>query len=485
MSARSYFAMMLSAVLLVSLGLSGSLRAADVPTAPVKDEFILAHPSEKAQVTIYGGAYAQVEETRTLVGLRRGLNKVRLTGIAKQYRDGSLKAFASKGLQVVSQTYQQANLTPDRLLEQSIDKDVSVTPQAQAGYAPEVTGKLRSVSGGSLVLEVNKETVIINSFQGVKTATGAADNLSNTASLVLEVIANESGDYHLDFSYETNGIGYQVEHTLVFGDNEERLDSMESWVLIHNGCGTSFKQAKLRLLGADVARGGDGGRRAYKSSPMAGESADMAPGGSAQSVNVGDQSEFIINHPVDLNEGSRQENLRKFENIAVKREYYIPAHGGSEGLVSMRIEVDNCAKNNMGLALPAGDTKVYQKSDGHRALIGSGEISDRAEGEKFKVDLAPSKQVKFRRSAASEVIANSNPELKLQNGRVLVETTCKVEIENYKKDKDVQVTVEVYVPMKQDLEKPLTFKSVNQAYAEVAVPKGGNNSVTYKVKSIT
>ncbi|MBY0359689.1 MAG: hypothetical protein K2W82_16930 [Candidatus Obscuribacterales bacterium] len=499
-----------SALVLFSGGGTGHAQAGPLVKDPA---------ASKVDITIYGNRLAQVQETRT-VQLQEGTNRILLDGIATNYRPDSLRVLSAKAapgsngghFSFLSATYQPATLTVERILSDSVGKEVEVFRDKEG-----IKGKLLSYAGGYMTIDTGNGEMRLVSSSDVR-ITQAPVGLSNTAAVVVEAqagfkagaIAGETASYELTFSYETTGLGWSAKHNLVYDDVASKLESWQTVVSVVNNTGTSFENATLRLL-TSAAAGNDAPGGMYKlraaGAPM--EMADAAPGATVESV--GDQKTYTVPGKVQLVNGqTRQILLLEGRDVPVKREYFATVGNYSEGdnqkNVSIRLTVENCEKHNLGKALPAGQVKVYQyNSAGIQQQTGSASLGDKAQDEIFDVVIGTASDIKFSHvlahqtnnldkanaaAAKSSATPNGQPR-STGNGRVITlptdqqdpvfeEQTWEVKVYNYKTDRDVEVKVEVYLPSPQDVAAPLTKKSATEAFTHVKAGKSSNSTLQYK-----
>jgi hypothetical protein len=484
--------------------------------AATDGELVISSPADHADVTVYGGAFAQVQETRK-VSLKAGHNKIQLNGIAAKYRSSSLRVVTAAGpgaVEYKSATYQPANLTTDRLLAESVGKPVT----ARLWYGTqlrEVTGKLQSVEGGRLVVEGTAgKTELISSAD--VTLLETPQGLSNTPALVVEADVKTAGDYVVTFLYETEGLSWSAQHSLIFDEENSTVKSWETSVSLVNESGTAFRGATVRLQSAANVEAADapGGMYAERAAfaPMAAMRSPAAP-----VENVGDQKTYTLPGTVDLAAGqTRQIPLFTADNVPVKREYVVgtPKRYSASGKydAGVRLTVDNCEKNGLGKPIPSGLVKVYHYNSGNKLqLTGSVSLGEKAQDETFELNIGTSSDIKWEVKLASATpVADAGdaqpapavaPRPGFAPGRVLVDPTAQpqtapqaekqewedrtyeVTVYNFKRDKDVTVKVEVNVPAKQQLKPHWKRPSADRAQTDVVVPKSGKTTVDYTVRT--
>ncbi|MBX9685156.1 MAG: hypothetical protein K2X27_00565, partial [Candidatus Obscuribacterales bacterium] len=169
------------------LALAPLAAYADSPSTQPAVGSTLVSPANSAgsvDLTIYGNRLTQVQEERS-IQLQAGKNQVQLDGIAGQYRPDSLRIVKVSGpgkFSFRSATYQGANLSADRVLADSVGKQIEVYHQPTGNT---VSGKLLAVSNGQVVISEAGGAVRLLPAGDVRIA-NAPTGLSNTASLVLE-----------------------------------------------------------------------------------------------------------------------------------------------------------------------------------------------------------------------------------------------------------------------------------------------------------
>lgn len=499
---KKLFAVLALATLSVSCASFGGQPA---KAAPPTNNSRVALPAQRVgdlYVTIYGNRYAQVEETRR-VHLEAGRNLITLSDIPSQFRERSLVPLSSRLLKpgpersftYVSSTYQAANLSLDKLLASSVGQQIG----AVTASGERVSGELVSVSGSTVVLKTPTGQTVALPVVGASFDRLPA-GISDHAFVVVEAYADVAGDYEFHYMYETEGVTWSAGHSVVYDDEKSVVVSWETSVSLQNNSGASFDGAKVSLLPAKVTAGdaSDGRMYAARSVQPAAVGFGAAPAAATVVDSLGDQTTYTLPGLVTLTDGqSRQVRLLAAKNIPVKREYFVPAnivtyYSKGKKEVSIRLEVDNCNKNGLGVALPAGPVKVYQRASAAAPvqMVGSVELGAKSVDEVFQMVIGTSSELKWERvlvqkqqGVTAPGAANGNLPAPGGYREVWEENTYKINVFNFKRDKDVEVTVEISMPADQAPGTPWTLKEdVNQAQTKVQVTKSGQGSVQYKVK---
>lgn len=494
---RIFGILLASAAVIVGLQLAttGQTAQAEQKSAAAK----APAASRSVDITVYGNRLAQVQETRT-VKLTEGQNHILLDGIATNYRPDSLRVLGAKGpgtFRFRSATYQPPTLTTERILTESVGKDVSVVCDKES-----IKGKLLSFSGGTLTIDTGSGALRLVSSADISIPQGPT-GLSRTAAVVIEAdvvlgdIAQGEPTFQLTFSYETTGIGWAAKHNAVYDDAKSQFESWQTVVSVVNNSGADFENATLRLLSA-AALGNDAPGGMYKSS-LRTASVQQESASDAAVEDVGDQKTYTIPGTVTLvNSQTRQIQLFESKNVPVKREYFVPANPygyGPEGntarqtSVSIRLTVENCEKHNLGKPLPAGTVKIYQyNSAGIQQQTGGTQIGDKTQDETFEMVIGTASDIKYTRTLVeqtdnlSKVTAQQVPGRPVSNTPVFEDQTWEVKVYNYKRDRDVEVKVEVTLPSAQDVAPPLTKKSAGYAQGTVTAPKSDSGTLRFKLR---
>ncbi len=467
-----------TALLAAALAISPLAMAAHANSESTADQLTVARPASSLDITVFSDG-AQIEETRQVM-LHAGHNRIRLEGIAVQYRQDSLRIIGVSGpseFNFKSAVHEPASLNQERILANSIGKRVSATVGSGA-RARRIDGTLKSVQGGQAVITAANGQVYFAQANDVVPAR-MPNGLSSTASLVVEADVATAGTYSINLVYETEGLSWSATHSLIEAGDHKSVSSYEVTVNVDNRSGTAFAHANLWLMSGGVQQG-PGGPRAYElaaASPRMGKSFD-AP----RVQSVGERKVYRIPGQVSLGDGqNRQFQLFAAKDVPVVHEYYLPASGYNYGTVasgqesvSVRLKLKNCDESHMGMPLPGGDIKVYERNDeGKLQIVSQGTtIRELARDEEFAVSIGTSSDVKAERT-----LADATKPLRVGNTEYQ-DRTFNVKIYNYKQV-PVDVLVEANVPADQSNIAPLTKKSANIGTASVHVDANTNGTLSY------
>lgn len=487
--------------LLNRLGLTATALAAAVyvlafhsaARADDASQLAVTQAASAVDVTVYGEGFGQVEELRS-VQLLAGKNRIQLNGVAVKYRQDSfsiIKATGPGAFIFKSANYQAANLTPEKVLELSVGKQVTITAGTGANARP-VTGELVFVRGGQVIIVTADGGTFVGTASDVEVGK-LTKGLSATASLVIEAEVTKAGVYDLNFLYETDGLGWNAKHTVVYNEDKKVLESFNTTVNVVNNSGTTFDNANLWLLSGNVQAPRTRGLRMaaaeYAAAPMM-----DAPGG-ASVESVGERKVYRIAGRVSIGEGqSRQLPLFSGVNVAAEQEYYVPAQqqyydAGASTLtpVNVRLKLKNCVEHNLGKPLPAGNVKVLQRnSEDKLQVVNNYFLKELAKDEAFEIGLGTSSDVKAERVLTkATTVTNNGPTPRLRPGQDAPEwqdQDFEVKVFNYKEKKNVTVLIEVATTADQNIVLPLRKVTGSLATGSVSVGAGKNETFSYTLR---
>lgn len=329
-------------------------------------------------VTVYNSGRALVRDTRK-VSLAEGEIALRFKDVAEQIMPEtvSLKALnAPAALSILEQNYEYDLMSPSKLMEKYVGKDVRLVNKDNELNFTEVPAKLLSVNEGP-IYQVNGEIYL--GHPGSVVLPSIPEELIAQPTLVWLLQSGQT-DYELEATYLTNGISWKADYVLSL-DKAGNLGDLEGWVTLNNGSGATYRNADLKLVAGEVntvqpqERG-----RMYKMEMMA-AAAPMADAGMQEEA----FSEFHLyslprKTTIKMNQ-TKQVNLLGATGVHTRRVYEVeagqwyfsqPMSEEKDLKPSVFLLFDNKQDNQLGMPLPAGTVRVYQE-DSSGALQFTGE----------------------------------------------------------------------------------------------------------------
>jgi len=415
---------------------------------------------KSSSITIYSQDLAFVREQRTLdfgkgdtafvLGLpeRLDVSSIRLSPSGK----GRVRRLAFIG-----------NPEGDRVVDQARGRRVRVSMRGDRV----VEGVLTGADPAWLVVRTDDgatETLSRNAVDQIRMSGPPALRLEPSLEVVLDPAP--SGAVGAELSYMTGGLSWSAEHTLV--RTGEKTATWTSRVTVSNTSGASFQVPKLGLVAGDPRRGG-----APPPMPMM---RTMAMEG-AQMKDMSEQT-FSEYHLYTLDRATRlvHGETQLFTMYEPRTVQITPRYLARPGAgVAAQIEIRNSKEAGLGVPLPAGRVRVYEKdASGEERFTGESGIRHTPDGELMTLEIGTAFDlVAERREVSNKQISQREREYEVE-----------VKLRNRKK---TAVTIVVEEPVAGDHEvirssHPSTRKDANTLQFSIPVPAGKEVVLTYAIR---
>ncbi|MDP3513946.1 MAG: DUF4139 domain-containing protein [Sulfuritalea sp.] len=435
---------------------------------------------EAVAVTVYNDDLALVKERRR-VELPGGLTRLSLRDVAALMRPETalLHAVSGQPLGLVEQNFDFDLLTPQKLLEKYVGREVSVI------RSHPTTGEERRERATVLAAGQGTGTVlrfadrIETGVPGRLAFDAVPANLRDrpTLSVLLEAAG---GKQAVELSYLTGGLSWQADYVANLSTDGKSLD-LNAWVTLTNRSGAGFDDAKLQLVAGSVNRVRQQDSRVYA---MAAPAAARAKAQEATQEALLDYHLYSFERPTRIADNqTKQLALLSASAVPVRREYLLAGNDwyyrDRQGQIGQKLkpavflEFEN--KGAIGRPLPAGIVRVYARdSKGAAQFVGEDRIGHTAKNEKLKLRLGEAFDITAeRRQTNYKRIADN-----------VSESSWRIELRNAK---DEAVTVRVQEPLPGDWEMqqqshPHSKESARVAAWNIAVPAGGTTLLEYTVR---
>jgi hypothetical protein len=435
-------------------------------------------------VTIYNANLGLVKDQRE-IKLAKGIGEVRFMDVASQILPTSVhmkSLIDPESLQILEQNYEYDLLNPQKLLDKYVGKEVKLYFRNPYSEREEiVTATLLSNNGGP-IFKIGEE--ITFGHPGRIIFPKVPENLMSKPTLVWMIENNLTSAQKVEASYLTNGINWRADYVVTLNDQDDRAD-LSGWVTIDNKSGTTYQNAKLKLVAGDVNRVRD--EHEYRDKMMrVAEIAGKAAGPQFREEEFFEYHIYTLERPATIKENqTKQISLVNADTIPVKKEllyygaayYYHSRHGEaiSNQKVGVFVEIENKEENNLGIPLPKGTVRVY-KHDAEKNLqfVGEDSIDHTPKDEKVRTKLGDAFDVVGSRKQTDwKKIASDT-----------YEASFEVSLRNHKKE---DVVVRVVEPIPGDwtmLSSSHGYKKTEAFTAEFAipVPKDKETKLTYRVR---
>ena len=467
----------LSSIIFILLLASGDLFAAEIKTT-VEDQ-------QEISLTVYNQNFALIRDVRK-VNLSKGQNTIAVREVSALIRPETAilsNITHADSLSLIEQNFDYDLLTPQHLLQKYVGKQVKVIKtHPTTGAEQEVEATVLSANNG-VVLKIGDR--IETGIPGRLVYDRVPDNLRDRPTLSVMIDNNAAGAQLLELSYLSGGLSWQADYVAKLSEDEKYLD-INGWVTLRNESGASYKNAQLQLVAGDVNQVKN--PQMMHSDMLAMESKSAAR--KMQQEALFEYHLYTLNHKTDvLQNQTKQVALLSAGDIPVKKEfllqgqpnYYYRQAGtiSDKQKVSVYVEFENKAANDLGIPLPKGIVRVYKDDQsGSAQFIGEDQIDHTPKDETLRLKLgdafdvtATRKQTMYEKKASFGKYSHSSV------------SGYEIEIHNVKED-DIVVKVLEPVPGDWKMQKSsLAYNKANAHLAEwdVKVPAGQRVKLEYEV----
>jgi hypothetical protein len=445
---------------------------------PVRDVASGAADRETVALTVYNDDLALVKERRR-VDLAAGLTRLSLREVAAQMRPETalLRAVSGQPLSLIEQNFDFDLLTPQKLLEKYVGREVTVirTHPTTGADSRERATVLAAGEGTVLRFADRIETGV----PGRLAFDSVPSNLRDrpTLSILLEAAG---GKQSVELSYLTGGVSWKADYVANLSANGKSLD-LNGWVTLTNRSGAGFDNTTLQLVAGTVNRVRAPEQRMYAMAAPSPVARSVAPTQEA----LMDFHLYSFERPTTIADNqTKQLALLSASAVPVQREYllagsdyyYRDRYGaiGQKLKPAVFLQFDNKG-GQLGKPLPAGVVRVYARdSKGAAQFVGEDRIAHTAKNETLKLRLGEAFDITAERKQTSYRKIADN----------IVETAYRIDLRNAK---DEAVTVRVQEPLPGDWEmlqesQKHSRESSRVASWNVAVPAGGAAALEYSVR---
>ena len=447
-------------------------------------------------VTIYNDNLALVKDQRA-VNLPAGRLDLAFRDVSAQIRPQTAllrEVDGGGGIAVIEQNFDFDLLTPAKLLEKYVGREVGVvTTHPTTGEQTEEQATVLAASDGVVLrigdrIETGQFGAGPGGLPGRIVYRDIPPNLRDRPTLVLSADSAAAGTRTLELSYLTGGLSWQADYVGELAPNEERLD-LTGWVTLENRSGTAYRDAKLQLVAGDV-------NRVQEEQPMPAMMDNMRAMAAPPPPRLAEEALFeyhlyTLAHPTTIADNqSKQVSLLNAPDVAVGKELLIRGDQGAyrqpRGELAEDLNVDvflkltNDQASNLGMPLPAGIVRIYKRdSAGNAQFIGEDRIEHTPKNETLRLKLGRSFDVTAERKQTDfKKLSGSGP------WQYQFESAFEIKVKNAKPEAQM-VTLQESIPGDWSVlseSAPHEKANAHTARWRLEVPAEGQSVLTYRVR---
>ncbi len=433
---------------------------------------------EAVSITVYNSNIGLVKDARRLT-LPNGITQLKFGEVAAKIMPHTvhIKSLSDPaGLKILEQNYEYDLLTPQKLLEKFVGKEITILKD--------------SVEVPITILSVNQGIVY---RLGGRIFTGQPhnlifpnipNNLISHPTLVWLLENRGTAPHKMEATYLTAGISWRADYVAVL-DSKDKLLDLSGWVTLDNQSGASYQNARLKLVAGDVNRVIEQRGAADAVRALAELSAKPAAAPFTEE-SFFEYHLYSLQRATTIKENqTKQVSLLSATGVPIAKRYlyrgsqqYLRARHGapvSTEKIGVYVDIANKKEQNLGMPLPKGIVRVYKAdNDGSLQFIGEDRIDHTPKDETIKIKMGNAFDIVGQRKQTDwRKIADN-----------VYEAAFEVSLRNHKEE---AVTVNVVEPMLSDweiLSSSHTHKKTDAHTAQFDLPvaKNGETKLQYRVR---
>jgi hypothetical protein len=422
--------------------------------------------------------YAVVREVRK-IDLVAGDNAVRFADVAAGIDPTTVRfrsLTAPETTAIREQSFQYDLASPDKLLQKYVGRNILINRKQEPlkddkSHTPEtIQGKLLSYDANTFVLQTDNKQLPVEfvprsaDLSEIKLF-DLENGLITRPTLLWKVRTDTAGAHDAQVTYTTDRMTWRADYSLVL-DKDETAAEFGGWATVVNQSGADFANARITLVSGDV--------RPADTSVVHGTYVLSQPV-SIVNNSVKQVELFPLRGAVPI---SRRFVFRSLNKVTVKPgQVKEPSDG-----VAMVVRIKNAEGAGLGMALPAGRVRVYQRGDGDaEQMLGAGVIGETAVGGTVETMTAASGLRGERRE--TELVQDGEGRANQSNS---LSQTVTIRLQN---NRQTAVTLEAeddisLYPAWEITKSSDKYEKVDPHLVRfmVEVPAGGEKTVEYRVK---
>jgi hypothetical protein len=457
------------------------------PGSSAPDQSTSLNDQTDLALTVYNSNIALIRDVRQ-VQLPGGTFRLKFMDIAATVNPATVH-FRSitepEKVGVLEQNYEYDLLEPNKLLNTYVGKEVTL----DRTYMDNGTTKQEEIKATLLannngpVWKIGNDIVTGNYGETYRFPEVPA-NLYDRPTLLMSLENSGSRKQTIETSYLANNLSWNADYVLTVG-RDDKVADLDGWVTLVNNSGTAFHNAKLQLVAGDLNRvpqGAIGG--AINGREMV-AMAKAAP--QFQQESFSEYHLYSLGRRTSVEDKeSKQISLLEGSGVPIQKLfvvngqnfYYRSAQTPGAPIkdpVQVFYKFKNEEKGGLGIPLPAGNVRVYQKdSKGGLLFVGEDRIDHTPKDEFVTVKIG---------NAFDVVAERKQTDFKKIADRVY-EMEYSITLRNHK---DAAITVQVNEPIGGDWEMlSSTFEATKTAafaaQFNVPVKPDGESVLKYRVR---
>ena len=324
----------------------------------VHAKVIIPQKSEEIKITIYNNNLAFVDEKRHSA-VKKGRQSLLFEGVPSSVITQSVMAsFKGPKIDLFSQNFIFDLVSLRSMLDKSISKEVSFYTNSKDPKL--LKGTLLSVDPVMVQQNMSKKIFALEKPTQVIFSSIPADMITKP-SLLWNIKSKASGKVEVDLKYLTRGIKWRSDYVADLDQKSKKL-SLSGWITIKNNSGATYKNAQISCIAGEL-------NLPRTQSVEYDDKMAVARSNSfkVEQQSIGGYHLYKIPFKEQINDKQQKQILFFDKKDISYKSYgsYISNNYGNRSTQKISftntIEFENTKKNNLGIPLPAGTFRIYQK----------------------------------------------------------------------------------------------------------------------------
>ncbi len=460
----------------------------EAPRSTAPDQSTSLNDQTDLNVTVYNSNIALIRDVRNLT-LPDGSFRLKFMDIAATVNPATVH-FRSltdpDKLSVIEQNYEYDLLEPAKLLHKYVGREITLVRAVQVSGTTkyeEIKATLLSDNNGQ-VWKIGND-IVTGAYAESYRFPDIPANLYDRPTLLMSLENSGPRKQQIEASYLASNLSWNSDYVLTVARDDKAAD-LDGWVTLTNNSGTAFHNARLQLVAGDLNRIQANAQYGVARESMMAKAAPAAP--QFQQESFSEYHLYTLGRRTSVeNQETKQISLLQGSGVPVQKifvvngqnYYYRNAQAPGSPIkdpVMVYYKFKNEEKSGLGIPLPAGNVRVYQK-DSHGGILFIGED---------RIDHTPKDEnVTVHIGNAFDVVA----ERKQTDFKRIDNHTWEMEFEiTLRNHKDSPITVEVNEPIGGDWEMlsstyKFTKTAAFAAQFHVPVAKDGTSVLRYRIRA--
>ena len=367
----------------LSLGVAGAALAAERTLA----------------VTIYNDDLALVQDRRTL-DIAPGRQRLEFQDVSAQIRPETV-SLAAPDVSIVEQNFDFDLLTPAKLMEKAVGREVTlVRVNPATGAETRETAQVLATNGG-VVLKIGERIEVLRD-DGLPARVifdKVPDNLRARPTLSVTVDARGGGARATTLQYLTPGLGWRADYVAAYDEAASKLD-VQGWVTLTNTTGTTFEAAQTVLVAGSPSVADSA--PVFRPTLMRRGGLVQAGTGSGSRERVGDDYLYPLPERTTIaNQQTKQVSFLDVRGVPAEHAYEFRngwLQTSEEPASAQRVyRFSTSAQAGLGDQLPAGTLRFYMRDRrGDPQFIGENAIDHTPMGSTLSLSTGEAFDVKVK-----------------------------------------------------------------------------------------